>query len=266
MLGEITESTYTAACLIELLHTATLIHDDVVDESYERRGLFSINALWKSKTSVLLGDYFLSRGLLLAVEKNDHELLNIVSASTKEMVEGELLQLQKTRSLNITIEDYYEVIRKKTATLIASCTSGAAMSFGASKELIDQMYELGINIGISFQIKDDLFDYQNRGKIGKPTGNDLREKKFTLPLIYSLSNCEKKEKRSIIRMISNGTMGNDKIEHIVKFVKANGGLEYAEKKMLEFKDKAEDILRQHPDSEARQSLLDLVQYTVERSK
>jgi len=266
MLGEITESTYTAACLIELLHTATLIHDDVVDESYERRGLFSINALWKSKTSVLLGDYFLSRGLLLAVEKNDHELLNIVSASTKEMVEGELLQLQKTRSLNITIEDYYEVIRKKTATLIASCTSGAAMSIGASKELIDQMYELGINIGISFQIKDDLFDYQNRGKIGKPTGNDLREKKFTLPLIYSLSNCEKKEKRSIIRMISNGTMGNDKIEHIVKFVKANGGLEYAEKKMLEFKDKAEDILRQHPDSEARQSLLDLVQYTVERSK
>lgn len=266
MLGEITESTYTAACLIELLHTATLIHDDVVDESYERRGLFSINALWKSKTSVLLGDYFLSRGLLLAVEKNDHELLNIVSSSTKEMVEGELLQLQKTRSLNITIDDYYEVIRKKTATLIASCTSGAAISIGAPKNVIDQMYELGIYIGISFQIKDDLFDYQDRGKIGKPTGNDLREKKFTLPLIYSLGNCEKKERRSIIRMISNGSMGNKKIDHVVSFVKTHGGMEYAEKKMLEFKDKAKDILLQYPDNEARKSLLDLLQYTVERSK
>lgn len=266
MLGGITESTYTAACLIELLHTATLIHDDVVDESYERRGLFSINALWKSKTSVLLGDYFLSRGLLLAVENNDHELLSIVSDSMKEMVEGELLQLQKTRSLNITIEDYYDVIRKKTATLIASCTSGAAKSVGASHEVVDHMYNLGINIGISFQIKDDLFDYQERGEIGKPTGNDLREKKFTLPLIYSLDNCDKREKRSIIRMISNGNMGNDKIDHIVKFVRSKGGLEYAEKMMLEYKEKAIDILKQYPDCKARQSLLDLVQYTVDRTK
>jgi octaprenyl-diphosphate synthase len=266
MLGGVTESTYTAASLIELLHTATLIHDDVVDESYERRGLFSINALWKSKTSVLLGDYFLSRGLLLAVEKNDHELLNIVSHSMKEMVEGELLQLQKTRSLNITIDDYYEVIRKKTATLIASCTSGAAKSVNASKEVIDQMYNLGINIGISFQIKDDIFDYQDRGAIGKPTGNDLREKKFTLPLIYSLDNCEKKEKKSIIRLISNGSMGNDKIDHIVKFVKSKGGLDYAKKMMLEYKAKADDVLLQYPESEARQSLLDLVQFTVDRTK
>lgn len=266
MVGDITESTYTAASLVELLHTATLIHDDVVDESYERRNIFSINALWKSKTSVLLGDYFLSRGLLLAVEKNDHQLLNIVSHSMKEMVEGELLQLQKSRSLNITIEEYYEVIRKKTAALIASCTSGGARAAGVSPEVVDQMYDLGINIGIAFQIKDDLFDYQDRGKIGKPTGNDLREKKFTLPLIYSLDNSEKGERKKIIRMISNGSMHNEKISHIVQFVKSRGGLEYAEKMMFEYKKKADDILLLFPDSEARQSLLDLVKFTVERTK
>lgn len=266
MLGSVTESTYTAASLIELLHTATLIHDDVVDESYERRNLFSINALWKSKTSVLLGDYFLSRGLLLAVEKNDHALLDIVSDSMKEMVEGELLQLQKSRSLNISIEEYYEVIRKKTATLIASCTAGGAKSVNSSQEVIDTMYDLGINIGIAFQIKDDLFDYQDRGKIGKPTGNDLREKKFTLPLIYSLDQCEKKERKSILRMISNGSMHNEKIDHIVRFVRSKGGLEYAEQQMLLYKQKADDILMQFPDSEARTALMDLVKFTVERSK
>ncbi len=266
MLGNITESTYTAASLIELLHTATLIHDDVVDESYERRSMFSINALWKSKTSVLLGDYFLSRGLLLAVENNDHDLLSIVSDSMKEMVEGELLQLQKTRSLNITIDDYYEVIRKKTATLIASCTSGAAKSSGVSREVIDHMHELGTNIGIAFQIKDDLFDYQERGVIGKPTGNDLREKKFTLPLIYSLDNSDKKEKKNIIRLISNGSMDNKKIDHIVKFVKSKGGLEYAKEKMLEYKKNADNILHEYPESDARQSLLDLLQFTIDRSK
>lgn len=266
MVGNITESTYTAASLIELLHTATLIHDDVVDESYERRNFFSINALWKSKTSVLLGDYFLSRGLLLAVEKNDHELLDIVSNSMKEMVEGELLQLQKSRSLNITIDEYYEVIRKKTATLIASCTSGGAKAAGVSEEIIEQMYDLGINIGIAFQIKDDLFDYQDRGKIGKPTGNDLREKKFTLPLIYSLDKSERKDRKKILRLISNGSMHKEKIDHIVQFVKSKGGLKYAEEKMFEFKKNADDILMGFPDSEARQSLLDLVKFTVERTK
>lgn len=266
MLGDITESTYTAASLIELLHTATLIHDDVVDESYERRGLFSINALWKSKTSVLLGDYFLSRGLLLAVEKNDYELLQIVSHSTKEIVEGELLQLQKSRSLNIKISEYYEVIRKKTATLIASCTAAGATSAGADPDTVDKMYEMGTNVGMAFQIKDDLFDFQPRGFIGKPTGNDLKEKKFTLPLIYSLDNCEKKEKKSIIRMISNGSMHNGKIDHIVDFVKSHGGLDYAAKMMQEYLEKAYATLNEYPDSEAKQSLLDLVQYTVDRKK
>ncbi len=266
MLGGITESTYTAASLIELLHTATLIHDDVVDESYERRGLFSINALWKSKTSVLLGDYFLSRGLLLAVEKNDYDLLQIVSHSTKEIVEGELLQLQKSRSLNIKISEYYEVIRKKTATLIASCTAAGAKSASADQDVVDKMYEMGINVGMAFQIKDDLFDFQPRGVIGKPTGNDLKEKKFTLPLIYSLDNCERKKKKEIIRMISNGNMHNSKINHIVDFVKNHGGLDYAAKMMQEYLEKAYTTLNEFPDSEAKQSLLDLVQFTVDRKK
>ncbi|HKK63728.1 MAG TPA: polyprenyl synthetase family protein, partial [Bacteroidales bacterium] len=214
LVGKINDSTYTAATLIELMHTATLIHDDVVDESYERRGKFSINALWKSKLSVLLGDYFLARGLLLASKKKDHHLLDIVSNAVKEMSEGELLQLQKSRKLNIDTASYYDVIRKKTATLIASCFASGAKAVGSSQEEIDDLYTMGINIGMAFQIKDDLFDYQPGGITGKPAANDLKEKKFTLPLIYALEQSKKNDVRSILKLFKNGSMNNSKIDHI----------------------------------------------------
>lgn len=266
MLGNISESTYTAASLIELMHTATLIHDDVVDESYERRGLFSMNAIWKSKLSVLLGDYFLARGLLLAATKKDHALLDIVSNTVKEMSEGELLQLQKSRKLNIDTDSYYEVIRKKTATLIASCIASGAKSAGASQGEIDTLYSMGIDIGMAFQIKDDLFDYQPRGLSGKPAGNDLKEKKFTLPLIYALEQSGNQEKKSIMRLIRNGGMDSSKMKKVFDFVNEKGGLAFAENKMNEFKEKAIAVLLSYPPSEARQSLLDLVAFTVERNK
>ena len=266
LVGEVKDSTYTAASLIELMHTATLIHDDVVDESYERRGLFSINAIWRSKLSVLLGDYFLARGLLLATSKKDHSLLDIVSDAVIKMSEGELLQLQKSRKLNIDTESYYEVIRKKTASLIAACIASGAKSAGAEKEEVERLYEMGIDIGIAFQIKDDLFDYQPRGKIGKPTGNDLKEKKFTLPLIYAMEQSSTSEKRSIMRLIKNGSMSNSKINEVIAYVNKYKGLEFAESKMHEFKGKAEDVLKSYEDSEARQSLLDLLEFTVTRKK
>jgi octaprenyl-diphosphate synthase len=266
MVGDITESTYTAASLIELMHTATLIHDDVVDESYERRGLFSMNAIWKSKLSVLMGDYFLARGLLLASSKKDHALLDIVSDTVKEMSEGELLQLQKSRQSSVDTDSYYSVIRKKTATLIASCTASGAKSAGASQEEIDKLYAMGIDIGMAFQIKDDLFDYQPQGKIGKPTGNDLKEKKFTLPLIYALEQSSPSERRSIMKLVRNGTMDTNKIRYITQFVDDNNGLVFAEKKMHEFKNRADAVLKSYPESASRQSLLDLVSFTVERTR
>jgi octaprenyl-diphosphate synthase len=266
MVGDITESTYTAASLIELMHTATLIHDDVVDESYERRGLFSMNAIWKSKLSVLMGDYFLARGLLLASSKKDHALLDIVSDTVKEMSEGELLQLQKSRQSSVDTESYYNVIRKKTATLIASCTASGAKSAGANQEEIDKLYTMGLDIGMAFQIKDDLFDYQPRGIIGKPTGNDLKEKKFTLPLIYALEQSSPSERRSIMKLVRNGTMDSNKIRYIAQFVENNDGLIFAEKKMYEYKNRADEILMGYPESAPRQSLLDLVSFTVERTR
>jgi len=266
MTGNITDSTYTAATLIELMHTATLIHDDVVDESYERRGLFSMNAIWRSKLSVLMGDYFLARGLMLASRKRDHDLLDIVADAVNEMSEGELLQLQKSRKLNIDTASYYEVIRKKTATLIAACTASGAKSSGATQQEIDRVYQMGIDIGMAFQIKDDLFDYQPRGITGKPAGNDLKEKKFTLPLIYALEQSSRSEKRSILKLIRNGSMSHNKIFQVIEFVKAHDGLNFAEKKMYEFKKKAEEVLNSFPESAARQSLLDLVTFTVERTK
>lgn len=266
MTGNITESTYTAASLIELMHTATLIHDDVVDESYERRGLFSMNAIWRSKLSVLMGDYFLARGLMLASRRKDHDLLDIVADAVNEMSEGELLQLQKSRKLNIDTASYYEVIRKKTATLIAACTASGAKSSGASQEEIDRVYQMGIDIGMAFQIKDDLFDYQPRGITGKPAGNDLKEKKFTLPLIYAMEQSSHAEKRSVLKLIRNGSMSSDKINQVVDFVKTHDGLTFAEKKMYEYKAKAEQVLHQFPDSPSRQSLLDLLTFTVERNK
>ena len=264
--GKITESTYTAASLIELMHTATLVHDDVVDESNERRGVFSINAIWKSKVAVLLGDYLLARGLLLAVEKKDYDLLEIVSNASKEMSEGELVQIQKSRSLNIDTETYYEVIRKKTASLIAACTASGASSSGADQDVIDRVYEMGIRIGMAFQIKDDLFDYQSHGLIGKPTGNDIKEKKFTLPLIYALNQAEAGKRRSMIRKIKNGNRSQKVVNEVVRFVNEMGGIAFAVEKMQEFKSSALEILHTFPDSPSRTSLRDLVEFTVSRNK
>jgi octaprenyl-diphosphate synthase len=264
--GDITESTYTAASLIELMHTATLVHDDVVDESNERRGVLSINAIWKSKVAVLFGDYLLARGLLLAVETKDYELLEIVSNASKEMSEGELVQIQKSRSLNIDIDTYYEVIRKKTASLIAACTACGAAASGAGKEEKERVYEMGINIGMAFQIKDDLFDYQPHGIIGKPTGNDIKEKKFTLPLIYALNQAEPGQRKAMIRKIRNGNRSQKVVNEVVQFVKDMGGISYAMDRMKEFKQKAMIQLETFPESPARIALKDLVEFTVSRNK
>jgi len=264
--GEITESTYTAASLVELMHTATLVHDDVVDESNERRGTFSVNAIWKSKVAVLFGDYLLAQGLLLAVEKKNYDLLEIVSHASREMSEGELLQIQKSRSLNIDMDTYYEVIRKKTASLIASCTACGAKSAGASQEQVDQVYQMGIQIGMAFQIKDDLFDYQPHGLIGKPTGNDIKDKKFTLPLIYALNQADPSRRKSMIRKIKNGNRSQHVVNEVVLFVKDMGGIEFAEAKMQEYKAAAMDILFSFPESPSRSSLRDLDEYTVSRKK
>jgi octaprenyl-diphosphate synthase len=266
MIGEITPSTYTAASLIELMHTATLVHDDVVDDSNERRGIFSVKAIWKSKIAVLMGDYLLAKGLLLAVEQKEYELLEIVSNSSREMSEGELLQLQKSRSLNIDTDTYYEVIRKKTASLIASCTESGARAAGASDEVVQKSYEMGINIGMAFQIKDDLFDYQDNGLIRKPAGNDIKEKKFTLPLIYALNQAEKSQSRTIIRKIKKGGGKQQLVNEVVQFVRQNGGVEFAMEKMMEYKEMAMQTLESFPDNPARKSLKDLVEFTVSRKK
>jgi len=266
MIGEITESTYTAASLIELMHTATLVHDDVVDESNERRGAFSINAIWQSKVAVLFGDYLLAQGLLLAVAKKDYDLLEIVSNASKEMSEGELLQIQKSRSLNIDIETYYEVIRKKTASLIASCTACGARAAKANQETVDRVHEMGIQIGMAFQIKDDLFDYQPHGLIGKPTGNDIKEKKFTLPLIYALNQAEPGIRKAMVKKIKRGKRSQRVVNEVVSFVNEMGGIEFAMEKMQEFKSAAMEILESFPENPARDSLRDLVEFTVSRTK
>ena len=264
--GEVTESSYTAASLIELMHTATLVHDVVVDESNERRGVFSVNAIWKAKVAVLFGDYLLARGLLLAVEKKDYDLLEIVSDTSREMSEGELLQIQKSRSLNINTDTYYEVIRKKTATLIASCTACGAKSARATQEVVDRVYEMGIQIGMAFQIKDDLFDYQPQGLIGKPTGNDIKEKKFTLPLIHALNQADAGVRRAMVKKIKNGKRSQRVVNEVVQFVHQMGGIEFANEKMLEYKANAMEILHSFPESPARDSLRDLVEFTVSRNK
>ena len=264
--GEITDSTYTAASLVELMHTATLVHDDVVDESNERRGTFSVKAIWKSKVAVLFGDYLLAQGLLLAVRNKDYDLLEIISNASREMSEGELLQIQKSRSLNIDLDTYYEVIRKKTASLIATCTASGAKAAGASPATVDQVYQMGIQIGMAFQIKDDLFDYQPHGVIGKPTGNDIKDKKFTLPLIYALNQAEPARRKSIIRKIKNGNRSQHVVNEVVQFVNDLGGIDFAITKMQEYKSAAMDILHSFPDSAARNSLRDLVEFTVSRKK
>jgi len=260
------ESTFTAASLIELLHTATLVHDDVVDESYKRRGFFSINALWKNKIAVLVGDYLLSRGLLLSVDKGEFELLRIVSNSVKLMSEGELLQIEKARRLDISEEIYFDIIRKKTATLIASCCATGASSVGQSPEVVEKMRLFGEKVGICFQIKDDLFDYGTDDKIGKPLGIDIKEKKMTLPLIHALQNASKKEKKLIINTVKNNNNDESKVKEVIDFVLASNGIHYAKEKMMEYRDDALSILDEFPKNEATSSLRDLVIYTTERKK
>lgn len=263
--GEITERTYRGASLIELLHTASLVHDDVVDDSNYRRGFFSVNALWKNKIAVLVGDYLLSRGLLLSVDNEDFDLLKIISQAVREMSEGELLQMAKARNLDITEDVYYDVIRQKTASLIASCCAAGAASSGASKEATEQMTEFGLNIGMAFQIKDDLFDY-GEDQIGKPLGIDIKEKKMTLPLIHALSNASSSDKKRILRTIKRNSDDADKVKEVIAFVKSSGGIEYAKKVMNEYYAKALAILEEFPDSVYKQSLADLVQFTIERTK
>jgi octaprenyl-diphosphate synthase len=264
--GDITPSSYNAASLIELLHSASLIHDDVVDESYERRGFFSINALWKSKVSVLLGDYLLAKGLLLSVKEKEHELLRLVSDAVREMSEGELMQIQKSRKLNITKEEYFEIIRKKTAALIAACTACGAWSASQDNELTEKFRVFGEKVGMAFQIKDDLFDYQQKGFIGKPTGNDIKEKKFTLPLIHALEVCPEKERKHIIRIIRRHNNNASKVQEVIAFARSYEGLEYSEKLMLDYRDEAIGILAEMPDNQHSKSLQDLVNYVVVRKK
>ena len=264
--GDITPSSYNAASLIELLHSASLIHDDVVDESYERRGFFSINALWKSKVSVLLGDFLLAKGLLLSVKEKEFELLRLVSDAVREMSEGELMQMQKSRKLNITKKEYFEIIRKKTATLIAACTACGAWSASQDNELTEKFRIFGEKVGMAFQIKDDLFDYQQKGFIGKPTGNDIKEKKFTLPLIHALEVCPEKERKHIIRTIRRHNNNSSKVQEVIGFARSYDGLEYSEKQMLDYRDKAMEILGDMPDNQHKKSLQDLVNYVVARKK
>ncbi len=264
MCGNVNESTYRAASLIELLHTATLIHDDVVDDSNERRGVFSLNALWKNKISVLIGDFLLSKGLLLSLDNNDFDLLRIVANATREMSEGELLQIEKARRLDISEEVYFEIIRKKTASLIASCCASGAASVGADKETIDKMHRFGELTGIAFQIKDDLFDYNKSLDTGKPSGIDIKEKKMTLPLIHLLSNSNWTEKRRIINVVKNHNDNAARVNVLIQEVSEKGGIVYAETKMTEYKAAALALLQEFPDSKAKASLEKLVNFTTER--
>lgn len=263
--GGINESTHRGAALVELLHTATLVHDDVVDNSYERRGFFSVNALWKNKIAVLVGDYLLATGLLLSIDHDDFHLLRIVSSAVKLMSEGELLQIEKARRLDISEEIYYEVIRQKTASLIASCCACGAASAGADVETIEKMRLFGEKIGMAFQIKDDLFDF-GTDDVGKPLGIDIKEKKMTLPLIYSLSKVDRKEKQRIINLVKNHNEDNAKVEEVITFVRNNGGLAYAEMQMHRYQDEAFDVLHTFPDHSARTALEQLVRFTTERKK
>lgn len=264
--GEVTDSTYNAAALIELLHTATLVHDDVVDDAYERRGFFSLNALWKNKIAVLVGDYLLSRGLLLSVENEEFELLKLVSKAVKEMSEGELRQIEKTRKLNITEDVYFEIIREKTATLIAACCASGGASVGSDQKTIDKLHKLGELTGIAFQIKDDLFDYGAGSKIGKPTGIDIKEKKMTLPLIYALNKADRPTRKKLIYIIKNKNNNKKKVAEVIEYVNGSGGIEYATQKMNDYVAEAKNLLNEFPDNDARKSLHGLIDYTVSRIK
>jgi len=265
-IGDVNESTYRAAALIELLHTATLVHDDVVDDSNERRGFFSVNALWKNKIAVLIGDYLLSRGLLLSLDNDDFHLLKIVSNAVREMSEGELLQIEKARKLDITEEVYFEIIRKKTAVLIEACCSCGVASNSNDKILISKMAEFGSLTGIAFQLKDDLFDFGDSTNIGKPTGIDIKEKKMTLPLIFALSISTLSEKRNIINLVKNHHDDPDAVAKVIRFVIDKKGIEYAEKKMFQYRDQALAVLSEFPTSKAKDALIKLVHYSINRTK
>ena len=266
LFGKFEENTYRAASMIELLHTATLVHDDVIDEANFRRGVFSINALWKNKIAVLVGDFLLSRGLLLAVKNKEYDLLEIMSTAVQDMSEGELLQIEKARGLDITEEVYFDIIRQKTATLIAACCASGANSVGQGKDVVEQMRLFGEKAGIAFQIKDDLFDYTQNPIIGKPTGIDIREQKITLPLIYTLNTVEKKLKNHIINIVKNHNKDDAKVEGVISLVKQNGGLEYAEKIMHNYHNDALEILGKFKDNDAKKSLQLLLNYVVNRKK
>ena len=261
--GRFEERTYRGASVIELIHTATLVHDDVVDESNKRRGFFSVNALWKNKIAVLVGDFLLSKGLLLSIDNNDFDILKLISVAVREMSEGELLQIEKARRLDITEAVYFEIIRQKTATLIAACCGIGAASVGSSDEEIEKMRLFGERIGIAFQIKDDLFDYTD-AKIGKPTGIDIKEQKMTLPLIYVLNTCTKEERDWLIKSVKKFHNDKKRVKEIIAFVQEKGGIEYATEKMNEYQAKALELLETYPDSPYKDALLTMVNYVIER--
>ena len=261
--GQVNEVTYRAASLVELLHTATLVHDDVVDESYERRGFFSINALWKNKVAVLVGDYLLSKGLLLSLDNDDFEVLKILSNAVKQMSEGELLQIEKARTLNLKETIYFEIIKNKTASLLASACAAGAYSTSQDQIITQKFRQFGEWVGIAFQIKDDLFDYGSED-VGKPTGNDIKEKKLTLPLIYTLNNCSTAQKKELIYIIRNENRRKEKVNFVIDIVKKSGGISYSQRIMEDYRDKAVQLLHEFPDNEVRKTLEELVRFTTDR--
>ena len=266
LFGDVNESSFRAASLIELLHTATLVHDDVIDDANMRRGFFSINALWKNKIAVLVGDYLLSQGLLMSLENQEYDLLQIVSKAVKEMSEGELLQIEKARKLDIEEDVYFEIIRQKTATLIAACCACGAVAANQDKESVERMRKFGELIGIAFQMKDDLFDYYNEDLIGKPTGIDIKEQKMTLPLIYTLKNSDKKQKKFIIQTVKNHNTNSERVAEVLDIVKRSGGIDYTIDKMKSYQKEALQVLKTFDDNESRKSLELLVNFVIERKK
>ncbi len=266
MMGQVNHSTYVAASLIELLHTATLVHDDVVDDSYERRGQFSIYALWNSKVAVLLGDYLLAKGLLLSMNENEIDLLKIASNAVQKISEGELIQIKQSRKLQLTEEQYFNIISKKTASLFSACTCCAGKSVNANDEEMVKLEEFGMNAGIIFQIKDDISDYQKKGMLGKPTGNDIKEKKLTLPLIYALNSCKDQEKNKIIKIIKSGKNKRIYLDEIIHFINKYKGIEYANEVMLQYKEKTFALLDSFPPNEYNLALRDLLDYCAYRKK
>lgn len=266
MLGKGNELTQVAACSVELLHTATLVHDDVVDESYERRGFFSVNALWRNKLAVLVGDYILAQGLLLQLKHEQYGYLHLISRAVQDMSEGEILQIRKSRKLDIDSDTYYDIIRKKTASLIATSLAIGAASVQASPDIIQKMHAIGQDAGIAFQIKDDIFDYQEKGIIGKPTGNDIKEKKITLPLLYLLNNSKPAERLRILRLVKKKNKNTEAVRELVDLVVKKGGIAYATEQMNLFREKAIAGIREFPENEARNALIDLMNYITERKK